>query len=123
MRTGTCITLIVVGSILRFAIAGGSYHGVNVHVVGVIVLLAGVLGLLLSLLLLWRPLNPGQRRRDRGLAFDGGPLPVIGERRMHQAHPPIVEERRLGRAAAVRPAGGCPPRRFDSRLPAGPPLT
>ncbi len=61
MRTGTCPTLIVVGAILRFAVAAGSSHGVNVHVVGIIVLLAGVLGLLLSLLM-W--LNPGRSRRN-----------------------------------------------------------
>ena len=50
MSTGTCIALIAIGAILRFAVTAKHTHGVNVHVVGVIVLLAGVLGLLLSLL-------------------------------------------------------------------------
>ncbi len=41
------IFLIAAGAILRFAIATGSPHGLNVHVVGIILILAGVLGLLL----------------------------------------------------------------------------
>jgi hypothetical protein len=51
MRTGVGITLIAVGAILRFALPPGSPHGLNVHVVGVVLILVGVLGLLLSLLL------------------------------------------------------------------------
>jgi hypothetical protein len=47
MRTGTAIFLITAGAILRFAVPAGSLHGLNVHVVGVILILAGVLGLLL----------------------------------------------------------------------------
>ena len=87
MRTGTCITLIVVGAILRFAVAGGSSHGVNVHVVGIIVLLAGVLGLLLSLLM-W--LNPGRSRRYRHPGSNGG-APLVEERRVY-AQPPVAQE-------------------------------
>ena len=90
MRTGTCITLIVVGAILRFAVAGGSSHGVNVHVVGIIVLLAGVLGLLLSLLM-W--LNPGRSRRNRHPGFNGG-APLVEERRVY-ARPPVAQEPRV----------------------------
>ena len=47
---GAAITVIAVGAILRFALPAGSPHSLNVHVVGVILILAGVLGLLLSLL-------------------------------------------------------------------------
>jgi hypothetical protein len=47
MRTGTGIFLITAGAILRFALAGGSPHGLNIHIVGVILILAGALGLLL----------------------------------------------------------------------------
>jgi hypothetical protein len=50
MRTGTGIFLIAAGAVLRFAVAAGSPHGLNVHVVGIVLILAGVLGLLLSLL-------------------------------------------------------------------------
>ena len=47
MGTGTGIFLITAGAILRFALAAGSPHGLNVHTVGVILILAGGLGLLL----------------------------------------------------------------------------
>jgi hypothetical protein len=50
MRTGTGIFLIAAGAVLRFAVAAGSPHGLNLHVVGIVLILAGVLGLLLSLL-------------------------------------------------------------------------
>jgi hypothetical protein len=47
MGTGAGIFLIAVGAILRFAIMTGSPRGLNVHIVGIILILAGVLGLLL----------------------------------------------------------------------------
>ncbi len=47
MRTGVGIALIIVGAVLRFALSAGSPHGLNVHMVGIILILAGVLGLLL----------------------------------------------------------------------------
>jgi hypothetical protein len=47
MRTGTGIFLITAGAVLRFALAAGSPHGLNVHMVGLIMILAGGLGLLL----------------------------------------------------------------------------
>jgi hypothetical protein len=46
MSAGMGIALITVGAVLRFAVSAGSPHGVNVHMVGVILILAGVLGLL-----------------------------------------------------------------------------
>jgi hypothetical protein len=65
MHTGAIITLIAVGAILRFAVAGGSPHGLNIHVVGVVLILAGILALLLSLLV------PGSPRRPRSLVHQG----------------------------------------------------
>ena len=65
MSTGAVITLIAVGAVLRFALAPGSPHGVNVHVVGVVLILAGVLGLVLSLLLLLVRAGPRQQRQQR----------------------------------------------------------
>jgi hypothetical protein len=47
MRTSTGIFLITAGAILRFALAGGPPHGLNIHIVGVILILADALGLLL----------------------------------------------------------------------------
>jgi uncharacterized membrane protein YidH (DUF202 family) len=73
MGTGTCIALIVVGAVLRFAVHRTSTHGLNVHVVGVILILAGVLGLVLSLLV-W--------------AHNGTP-PVVEERRVYRDQSPL----------------------------------
>jgi hypothetical protein len=77
MSTGAAITLIAVGAILRFALAPGSPHGVNVHVVGVVLILAGVLGLVLSLLLPLVRTGPRQRqsqqRQPRWLTRRGRP--------------------------------------------------
>ena len=67
MSTWPAITLIAVGAILRFALAPGSPHGLNVHVVGVVVILAGVVGLLVSLLLLLARPGPRGERRPRRL--------------------------------------------------------
>src|SRR3984885_7950290 len=47
--SGGAVTLIAAGGILRFAVATPSTHGLNVHGVGLILLLAGLLGLVLSL--------------------------------------------------------------------------
>jgi hypothetical protein len=57
MRTGTGIFLITAGAILLFALRSGSPHWLNLQVVGVILILAGGLGLLLPRL--------AQSRRDR----------------------------------------------------------
>jgi hypothetical protein len=51
---------------LRFALAGGSPHGLNVHVVGVVLIVAGVIELLLSLLVV-----RGGPRRPRSLVRQG----------------------------------------------------
>lgn len=88
MSTGTGIALIALGAILRYAVTTTQTHGINVHVVGLIVLLAGVLGLLLSLLV-WSPLNPNRRRAARATRFDDG-----------SHRPQVVEERRTYRDEA-----------------------
>ena len=78
MSTGVGITLVVAGAILRFAVPATFIHGLNVHVVGVIVMLAGVFGLLLSLLL-WGPLN---RRRNHSGSYGAR------QRSVYQDQPP-----------------------------------
>jgi hypothetical protein len=74
MGTGTCVALIAVGAILRYAVTTTSSHGVNIHVVGLIVLLAGVLGLVLSLLV-WGPLNPARRRSNEPVRYEASTPP------------------------------------------------
>ena len=56
ISTGVGITLIAVGAIFRFAAPATFIYGLNAHVLTVIVILAGILGLLLSLLV-WGPLD------------------------------------------------------------------
>ena len=73
MSTGAAIALIAVGAVLRFALAPGSPHGLNVHVVGVVLILAGVLGMVLSLLLLLVRTSPRQQRQSRWLTSRGRP--------------------------------------------------
>jgi hypothetical protein len=89
MSTGFAIMLIVVGAVLRFAVATTSTHGLNVHVVGVILILAGVLGLLLSLLV-WGRLN---RRRNRPVGYDGRATFI--RRRVYQDQPSATFVRRV----------------------------
>lgn len=61
------IILVAAGAVLRFAVPATFADGLNTHVESVVVMLAGILGLLLSLLV-WGPLD---RRRNR----DGGSGP------------------------------------------------
>ncbi len=57
------IILVAAATILRFAVPAVFIHSLNTHLAGVIVMLAGILGLLLSLLV-WGPL--GRRRHRHG---------------------------------------------------------
>jgi hypothetical protein len=82
---GAAVTLIAAGGILRFAVATTSTHGLNVHVVGVILILAGLLGLVLSLLV-WVLLN---RRRNRPPG-DGRAAPPLTRQRFPQDQPPAA---------------------------------
>lgn len=68
VSTGAGITLVVAGAILRFAVTARFAHVLNAHVAGVIVMLAGVLALLLSLLV-WGPLS---RRRNGTVLLNPG---------------------------------------------------
>jgi Domain of unknown function (DUF6458) len=61
MSIGVSIFLVVVGAILTFAVEV-SASGFNINTVGIILMLAGGLGLLLSLLF-WSSFSPWSRRR------------------------------------------------------------
>ena len=97
MSTGAAIALLAVGGILRFAVPPGSPLGLNVHVVGVILMLAGAVVLLLSLLgrglLNRRGHPPGGYRRDPPILTrqrDGyqSPPPAAADQLVHQDKPP-----------------------------------
>lgn len=54
MKIGAALVLLAVGAILRFAIATTATHGVDLRVVGDILMIVGVLGLILWLVV-WGP--------------------------------------------------------------------
>lgn len=60
MRIGLSIFLIAVGAILRFALET-SVDGINLAMTGVILMVVGVIGLVISLGL-WSSLSPSRRR-------------------------------------------------------------
>jgi hypothetical protein len=83
MTTGAGVSLITAGVVVRFAIPPGSAHGLNVHAAGIVLMLAGILGLLLSLL--WGRLNPAGRHRNSPRSYDSGaPVLVRAEKRLYQ---------------------------------------
>jgi hypothetical protein len=84
MSTSVGIGLVAAGAILRFAGPATFIHGLNVHVAGVVVMLAGVFGLLLSLLV-WGPLS---RRRDHSGGNGRGAPPLARQRSIYQDQPP-----------------------------------
>jgi Domain of unknown function (DUF6458) len=55
MGVGTSLLLIAIGAVLRFAVTI-STHGFNIHTIGVILMIVGVIGLIISLfwLAVWR---------------------------------------------------------------------
>ena len=63
MSFGSSIFLIAVGAILRYAVTT-SVSGVSLQTVGLILIIVGILGLILSLLylFLWSPRRPGVAR-------------------------------------------------------------
>jgi hypothetical protein len=61
MSIGASIFLLVVGAILTFAV-NVSTSGFNINTVGIILMVAGVIGLLMSLLF-WSSFSPYRRRR------------------------------------------------------------
>lgn len=55
MALGTSLILIAVGAVLRFAVSVTT-HGFNIHTIGLILIIVGAVGLLVSLLwmTMWR---------------------------------------------------------------------
>ena len=64
MGIGTSLFLIAVGAILRYAVTT-TLSGINVHTVGLILLIVGVIGLLISLLWTWIWADRSRARRER----------------------------------------------------------
>lgn len=85
MGIGTSIFLIAVGAILKYAVTA-DVSGVNLDTVGVILMVVGIVGLLLSLL--WMTIWADRRRNgavvaDRPVATE----PVVRERQVVEREP------------------------------------
>ena len=75
MGIGTSLFLIATGAILKYAVTG-DVSGVNINTVGVILMVVGILGLLLSLLWMtvWADRSRGTVVRDRAVVRDPDPV-------------------------------------------------
>ena len=51
MTIGSSLFLIAAGAILRYAITKATWHAINIHTVGLILMIVGVVGLILGLYL------------------------------------------------------------------------
>jgi hypothetical protein len=70
MGVGTSLLLIAVGAVLRFAITV-STHGFNIHTIGVILMIVGAVGLVISLL--WMAVLRDRRAGPRYVERDVPP--------------------------------------------------
>ena len=81
MSIGASIFLLVIGAILTFAVEVDT-RGFNLNTVGVILMIAGVVGLLLSLLF-WSSFSPYRRRSTTAYPEER----VVEERRIERDYP------------------------------------
>jgi hypothetical protein len=72
MGLGTSLLLFAVGAILRFAVSVTT-TGFNIHTIGLILMIVGVAGLLLSVLFwnTWGGMGSGGYRHQRRVMSDG----------------------------------------------------
>jgi uncharacterized Tic20 family protein len=69
MTIGTSLLLIAVGAILKYAVTA-DVEGIDIQTVGVILMLIGILGLILSLLYTFVWSEGAQRRKAAGSHYD-----------------------------------------------------
>jgi predicted membrane channel-forming protein YqfA (hemolysin III family) len=81
MSIGASIFLLVIGAILTFAV-NVTTEGFNINTVGIILMVAGVVGLLLSLLF-WSSFSPYRRRTTAAYPEER----VVEERRIERDYP------------------------------------
>ena len=77
MRIPAGITLIVLGAILTFALKGGHIGSLDLHAVGVILMLAGIVGMLLPMLIRNRSRFSRPTIRSRHDIMDDGTRTVV----------------------------------------------
>ena len=79
MRIPAGITLIVLGAILTFALKGGHIGSLDLHAVGVILILAGIVGMLLPMLIRNRSRLSRTTIRSRHDIMDDGTQTVVNQ--------------------------------------------
>ena len=89
MATGTAVFLIALGAILAFAVEA-DVAGLDIATIGVILMVAGLIGLVVSLF--WLDRMTGRRSSTHTVVEDA-PL----ERRVVEDRPHVVEETRTTR--------------------------
>src|ERR1700722_3254428 len=77
MSIAAGITLIVLGAILTFALKGGHIGNLDLHAVGVILMLAGVIGILLPMLIRNRSRFSRPTIRSRQDVLDDGTRTIM----------------------------------------------
>ena len=77
MRIPAGITLIVLGAILTFALKGGHIGSLDLHAVGIILMLAGIVGMLLPMLIRNRSRLSRPTIRSRHDIMDDGTRTVV----------------------------------------------
>ena len=93
ISTAVGVTLIAAGAILRFAVPATFAYGLSAHVMSVIVMLAGIFGLLLSLLV-WGPLDRRRNRAAGKRAPGGAPCLMKARRRWALTSPSLSSTQR-----------------------------
>jgi hypothetical protein len=111
MSIGVGIFLMVLGAILAFAVEATT-PGINVHTLGIILLLTGLIAVLYSLLF-WSNLSWGRRRTvaRRRTVVEERPVRVVEERPVE-----VIEERPV-EVIEERPVEVIEERRLDDGLP------
>ena len=73
MRIGGALILVAIGAILTFAINVQHSHGFNINTIGIILMVVGAIGIVLSLMFwsTWGGVGAGARRRTT--VVDDGP--------------------------------------------------
>lgn len=80
MTIGVALLLIAVGAVLRFAVSATSLYGINLPIVGDILLAVGFLGLVIWLVV-WAPWAHSHRSRlERGSSYQPQPTQYPGRR-------------------------------------------
>lgn len=99
MGVGVSIFLIAVGAILDFAVkVNGDSHGFNINKIGLILLIVGIIGLIVSMIFWSSWGGIGSYRRNRvvqGGTAPGGYSDGRGRRVVEEPAPRYVEDERL----------------------------